>query len=162
MWICINNLDQVIWLADTQKRVWHLNIFNMTRVSPFTMSGLFYQNSLDPSIYDSRVSGQFLLLLCFIEISIVNANIVDPDQRQQSAHLIWVCTVCQLTFWGSPEKWDKALSQLQWIFWFFLHIFSFCRKWGLTFYMNHLPGRQLKWNVWNIWKIKKKIENFFC
>ena len=34
----------------------------------------------------------YLLLLCFIEILVFNVNSEDPDQ-----HLIWVCTVCQLT-----------------------------------------------------------------
>ena len=32
LWIHINNLDQVIWLAENLKRVWHLNLFSMTRV----------------------------------------------------------------------------------------------------------------------------------
>ena len=32
MCICINTLDQVIWLADHWKWVWHLNLFSMTRV----------------------------------------------------------------------------------------------------------------------------------
>ena len=29
MGICINNLDQVIWLAENLKRAWHLNLFSM-------------------------------------------------------------------------------------------------------------------------------------
>ena len=33
MWIYINNLDQVIWLAENYKWVWHLNLFSMTRVN---------------------------------------------------------------------------------------------------------------------------------
>ena len=32
MWIYINNLDQVIWLAENWKWAWHLNLFSMTRV----------------------------------------------------------------------------------------------------------------------------------
>ena len=32
IWIYINNLDQVIRLAENLKRVWHLNLFSMTRV----------------------------------------------------------------------------------------------------------------------------------
>ena len=32
IWICINNLDQVIWSAENWKCVWHLNLFSMTRV----------------------------------------------------------------------------------------------------------------------------------
>ena len=33
IWKCINNLHQVIWLADNLKWVWHLNLFSMTRVA---------------------------------------------------------------------------------------------------------------------------------
>ena len=32
MWICINNLDQVIWLAENYKLVQHLNLFSRTKV----------------------------------------------------------------------------------------------------------------------------------
>ena len=32
MWIYINNLDQVIWLAENWKWAWHHNLFSMTRV----------------------------------------------------------------------------------------------------------------------------------
>ena len=35
------------------------------------------------------------------------ANSGDPDQTPPSADLIWVCTVCQLPFYG--------ISQLQWV-----------------------------------------------
>ena len=35
MWIYVNNLDQVIWLADNWKWVWHLNLFSRTRVKNF-------------------------------------------------------------------------------------------------------------------------------
>ena len=45
----------------------------------FTSSGLFYHNSLDRSIPNRRVSVYFLLLQCFIEIHVVNANDVDSD-----------------------------------------------------------------------------------
>ena len=48
-------------------------------------SGLFYGNSLDRSISNRRVSGLFLLLLCFIEIPVFNANSVDPDQTPRFA-----------------------------------------------------------------------------
>ena len=33
MWLCINNLDQVIWLAENWKWMWYLNLFSMTRVN---------------------------------------------------------------------------------------------------------------------------------
>ena len=35
MWICINSLDQGIWLANNQKWTWHLNLFSMTKVKIF-------------------------------------------------------------------------------------------------------------------------------
>ena len=44
------------------------------------LSGLFYLNALDQSISNSRGSGYYLLLLCFIEIPVFNANSEDPDQ----------------------------------------------------------------------------------
>ena len=48
-------------------------------------SGLFYQCSLDWSISNSRVfSCKFLLLLCFIEVPVVNANSADPEQMPHS------------------------------------------------------------------------------
>ena len=48
-------------------------------------SGLFYYNPLNRSISNSRVSGKFLLSLCFIEIPELNANCVDPNQMLWSA-----------------------------------------------------------------------------
>ena len=52
--------------------------------SPFMPNGPFYRNSLDRSI--SYIRGVwFLLLLCFVEMSELNANSVDPDQMLQNA-----------------------------------------------------------------------------
>ena len=45
-------------------------------------NGLFCLHSLDRSITSIR-GGRFLL--CFIEISVFNANSVDPDQTPHSA-----------------------------------------------------------------------------
>ena len=59
-------------------------VFGVLRVNPIRSSRLFYNNSLDQSISSSRVSGYFLLFLYFIEIPIIKANIVDPDQTPQS------------------------------------------------------------------------------
>ena len=53
--------------------------------NPFTLSGFFYHNSLDKSISNKKVSDWFLLLPCFTEIPILNANSVDPDQMPHSA-----------------------------------------------------------------------------
>ena len=49
------------------------------------MDSIFYQNSLDLSVSNSRVSGYFLLQLCCIEIPVFNENCVDPDQMPHSA-----------------------------------------------------------------------------
>ena len=53
-------------------------------INTFTLSGLFYHNSLDQSFSSNRTSVWFLLLLCLIEIALVNANSVDPDQMPHS------------------------------------------------------------------------------
>ena len=49
-------------------------------------SGLFYHKSLDQSIFGSRglASFYYCMVLCFIEITVVNANSVDPDQMLNS------------------------------------------------------------------------------
>ena len=49
-------------------------------------SALFYLNSLDQSISSLRgVSGQFLLLPYSIEMPVINANSIDPDQTPRTA-----------------------------------------------------------------------------
>ena len=67
-------------------------------------SELLYHNSLDRSIFNSRLSGSFLLLLYIIEIPACNANIIDRDRRRVLRQFIWVCNVCQLSFVGFPTK----------------------------------------------------------
>ena len=47
-------------------------------------SELFY-NTMDQSISNSMVFALFFLLLCFIEIPVVNANSVDPNQMPHPA-----------------------------------------------------------------------------
>ena len=37
----------------------------------------------------------------FIEMSVINANSVDPDQSPRSVALIWVYTVCQCPIYGT-------------------------------------------------------------
>ena len=46
----------------------------------FMSNGLCYLNSLDRSISNRRGVWLILLLLCFIEIPILNPKIVDPDR----------------------------------------------------------------------------------
>ena len=62
-----------------------LSHFNYTDFNPFMLSGVFYLNSLDRSISSRRGVWLFLLLLCFIESPVFNANSVDSDQMLHSA-----------------------------------------------------------------------------
>ena len=48
-------------------------------------NGFFYLHSSDRLISNIRVSGEFLSLPCFIEIPVLNADNVDPDQTPRSA-----------------------------------------------------------------------------
>ena len=66
----------------------------------FLSSGLFYHNSLDWSVSNSRVSGWFLLYLCFKEIPVLNASNGDPNQMP--IILLWV----------SRLKWVKLFHSL--------------------------------------------------
>ena len=54
------------------------------QINPFMSRGLFYHNYLDWSISNSRVSGEFVLRICFIEIPVLNVNSVKPDQMPYS------------------------------------------------------------------------------
>ena len=46
MWIYINHLDQVIWLAENWKWAWHLNLFSMTRFNAWQAG--YFVNTLLP------------------------------------------------------------------------------------------------------------------
>ena len=49
-------------------------------IKPFMSSGLLYLNVLDRSIINGKGTGKFVLLMqCFIEIPVFNANSPDPD-----------------------------------------------------------------------------------
>ena len=64
-------------VRDNESRLyWGVKVLH---VNPFTLSGLFYHNSLDWSISNSRVSGWFLLSLLFYRNS-CNKCSVDPNQ----------------------------------------------------------------------------------
>ena len=78
-------------------------------INRFMPSGLFYLSSLDRSISNSRVSRQFLLLPCFLEIHVFNANSVGPDQTPRSAasDLDLHCLLMSL-LWDARHKWVKT------------------------------------------------------
>ena len=52
--------------------------------NPFMPSGIFYLNSLDQPISSLRAVWSILIITCFIEMPVVNANSVDPDQTPRS------------------------------------------------------------------------------
>ena len=56
-------------------------IYSTGLINPFMPSGLFYLNSLDGSISNTRVK---VIFNRFIEIPVSNANNVDPDQTPHS------------------------------------------------------------------------------
>ena len=64
--------------------MWLIKLFSRISVNPLLAGGFFYHNSLNQSISYSWVPGYFLLLVCFTEIPVFNANSVDPDQMPHS------------------------------------------------------------------------------
>ena len=61
----------------------NVDLTHLCRVDPSSTS--LFGNSLDQSIFNSRRLDSSYYLLCFIEILVLNANIVDPDQMPHSA-----------------------------------------------------------------------------
>ena len=60
MWIYINNLDQVIWLAENLKRAWHLIFFSGTKVN--------HENSKTNLHLYSKLSVGSLVVLIWIPL----------------------------------------------------------------------------------------------
>ena len=71
---------------------------------------LFYLNTLDKSFSNRKGVWFVLLLPCFLEIPVLNANSVDPDQMSHSGSALfaYVCLcwgfTAQLTQWGHVER----------------------------------------------------------
>ena len=61
--------------------------------NPFMPNELFYLNTLDKSFSNRRGVWLVLLLPCFLEIPVLNANSVDPDQMSHSGSALfaYVC-----------------------------------------------------------------------
>ena len=78
--------------------------------NPFIPNGFFYLHSLDCSISNKRGVWLVLLLLCFIEVSVFNANSVYPDQTLHSAtsDLGLYCLPMSLP-WDARHKWVKFI-----------------------------------------------------
>ena len=88
------------------------------------------------------MSGQLLLLSCFVEIPVINANSVDPDQSPHSgvSDLGLHCLPMSL-LWDSMHKWVKVPSKLckrrhsKNIY------FLFFKENKSALHVNHLPNR---------------------
>ena len=56
------------------------------------------------------MSGKFLFLSCFVEISELNANCVDPDQtRRSAASDLGLHYLSMSLLWDAGLKWVKSL-----------------------------------------------------
>ena len=81
----------------------------MERFSPFIPNGLIYLNSLNTLFPTERVSYYFLLLPCFTEITVFNANREDPDQTPRS-----VPSDLDLRCLPMSHLWDARHKGLVW------------------------------------------------
>ena len=73
-------------------------------------NGLLYLHSSDRSISNIRGVWLVLLLLCFIEIQVFNANSVDPDQTPRIAAFdLGLHFLLTPHLWYARLKWVKYL-----------------------------------------------------
>ena len=72
--------------------------------------GFFCFNSLDRFIFNIKVVCLFFVFSCFVEISALNANSIDPDQMPHSAasdlglHWLWMSHL-----WDARQRWVKQI-----------------------------------------------------
>ena len=64
-WIYSNNSDQVIWLAEKKKWVWHLNLFSRTRVNCVQLYNVFFIPFLQH--FHSFFSNIYIVCLLFLD-----------------------------------------------------------------------------------------------
>ena len=78
----------------------------MILLNPFKPSGLFYINYLDRLISSIRSVWLALLLSCLIEIPVLNANSVAPDQTPRSvASDLGLHCLPMSILWVARHKW---------------------------------------------------------
>ena len=86
-------------------RILVVKITAISTINLFTSSGPFSNNSLDRSTSNNRVSGYFILLPCFTDIPVFNANSIDPDQMPQNVASDLLLQCLLITLLGvSPTK----------------------------------------------------------
>ena len=85
--------------------------------NPLMLSGHFYLNDLESSIFNRRGVGYFLIIPCFIEIPVLNAKHTDPDQSQRLRCLIWVYTLTMSLLWDARRaNQTSCLRCLIWVY----------------------------------------------
>ena len=78
-------------------------------LNPFKPNGLFYYNSLNRPISILRVVRLFLGELLILEIPVLNANSVDPDQMLHSAASdLGLHCLQRSHLWDARLKWVKG------------------------------------------------------
>ena len=82
------------------------------KFNQFMPSGLLYRNSLDRVISNRRDVWLILLLLCFIEMPVLNANSVKSDHTSQSAASD-LDLYCQYSFFGIRHKCVNVCLEFQ-------------------------------------------------
>ena len=157
MWIYINNLDQVIWLAENFKRVWHLNLFSRTKVKsvniPSDMCDLRKFRSACTSAQSDQnlqwASFFFFFFLITKDEKFLHADKDDWSdcldvQADLSLATHFFLTFTSFTLWWFSTSgfacWVKISAKNILKYFFFL---IFPRKWNQTLHEN----RQFAWNV---------------
>ena len=101
----------------------HLPVYPVI-LTPFMPGGLFYRNCLNQSISSLRVSGQFLLLQCFIGMRVFHANSENPDQTPRSAASDLGLHCLPMSYlWDTGHKWVKA-----WLYLIVIEVYT-CSPW---------------------------------
>ena len=96
MWIYINNLDQVIRLAENLKRAWHLNLFSRTSVKLQTAYHNCSRWYFDCNMWTFKA--QITLFVCLFVLTDSPVNPMGSCQAQQFAlpHFYWASLVFKM------------------------------------------------------------------
>ena len=137
MWICINNLDQVIWLAKNWKWAWHINLLSMARVntiwsrshcSIMTSPSAMHLRCLMPDVVCMTQYKGFIIIIILLLLY----------RENMAWHFMWIICYCPfditrkdvLFSWCFYFKWkysvliDHILSETICLFCFCVFLFS--------------------------------------
>ena len=99
MWIYINNLDQVIWLAENLKRAWHLNLYSRTRVKNGKRSTLLSGSSLYTLFLTASAITRLLQPMNHMSGRIISKTGTSVDPFQTASQPRLTCQFCEMSFW---------------------------------------------------------------